>query len=63
MMPPENSTKAAYGKLNVTLQGPMHQLAIELSKLHGGPKYVSKYPIRSELMDTVSSTCLFVQKV
>lgn len=53
MVPPQNSTKAAYGKLSVTLQGPMHHLASELARLHGDPKYVTKYPIRSELMDTV----------
>jgi len=52
MVPPRNSTKAAYGKLSVTLQGPMHHLASELARLHGDPKYVTKYPIRSELMDT-----------
>lgn len=54
MTPPKNSTKAAYGTLNVTYQGPVHQCAPLLSVLNGGPKYVSKYPLRAEIMNEVS---------
>ncbi|KAF6037448.1 GLB1L [Bugula neritina] len=52
MDPPKNSTKVAFGKLNVTLQGPLHECAPLLSKLRGFPDVHVPFPIRSELMDT-----------
>lgn len=65
MDPPKNSTKVAFGKLNVTLQGPLHECAPLLSKLRGFPDVHVPFPIRSELMDTVSilSSACFKSRV
>jgi len=49
-----NSTKAVYGRLNVTLQGPIHYCAPLLDGKNSPPSYNSLYPWRMELMDTVS---------
>lgn len=51
---PKNSTKIAYGRLNVTLQGPMLFCAELLHRLGYNPAPRTVYPLRMEVMGTVS---------
>lgn len=54
MPAPSNSTKVAYGNLTVSLQGPLHRCAPVISR--DFPMHVGLYPLRSEVLGTVSNS-------
>lgn len=57
---PKNSTKAAYGKVEVALQAPIEFCASVLKKLDKSLVVDSVYPLRMELMNVVRRCCRLV---